>query len=983
MITDKNGYLWICTNKGVCRYNGYSVTHFNVSDGLPTDDIWELYEDRKGRIWLGNIANEIGYIFRGKYHRANLKNIEGTLYPTNIRTYGDGISFITPYNEGGKFHTFCYFDNDTIFGLIADGYVKHQLQFADAKPISESLPLVDKYGNSFYILSGKYIYRHITDSGTNRSTNIHDNVSFVAEIENVLPKDYGSYLNFVIGDNVLSYDPAVKPEVIYFTNLVTGATQTCSFDLAIDDYIRFVYIEKKPINGNVFYVVTKSDVIRCRYESDLQILQKYKIGDFVPETISESVNINTLHKSDKWNYCIGTTNYGVWIDYRLPSHNFKSTSIALGNAVNVGTCRDSISFWWDEKTSQLTSIDYAHNVVKYDVGTASGIKQISMMSKDSLLVLAKAPYLLVENRKKLIPYKVELPTNAAYTVLQTNGNIFLFAGLRGLWSATVSGDSVYSKTIDYDRYLGLFYDSLREKHWAYNRNKIIVTEKNNNRKTILNELNSEAINDIEWAGIDNSYGNVFLKSYDNLLMYDLEQNTTQKLFKHFRVTGQAFIFSYEDKLIVVWKYGILFSVIEGKMKLSDALWYPNSKNIKYTDVYGAVTMNNKIVLNTNKGVYTVQIPETKQILDNNDAIQNKYSVILRYRDTVFNLKSKDTITINPKERKVLFDIINPNGNGSLKYYYAYGKPDNFTVLNSNELNTSELFVPDNYYKLYLYAIDESWKSDVFELNMYIKPLWWQTQSAVKIIWGGGIILGLLILTSAVLLTRKIVLKAAERKQLNMEMELKSIYAQINPHFIFNSLSSALLLVSNNKMDDAYAHISKFSRLLRNYLKSSRNKYITIEEEVENLRNYIELQQARFKDRFDYEFSIDPRLNSGYMNIPSLLIQPFVENAINHGILLKQGKGRLKVGLNIPDGGNMLVCTIEDNGVGRAYSKQLRASREEKKASYGDLMIQDLISIFNRYEDMQITIAYTDKEPPESGTIVTIKIKSKQYKLNAT
>ena len=208
----------------------------------------------------------------------------------------------------------------------------------------------------------------------------------------------------------------------------------------------------------------------------------------------------------------------------------------------------------------------------------------------------------------------------------------------------------------------------------------------------------------------------------------------------------------------------------------------------------------------------------------------------------------------------------------------------------------------------------------------------------------------------------------------MEMELKSIYAQINPHFIFNSLNSALLLVTKNRMDEAYSHISKFSHLLRSYLKSSRNKMITVEEEIENLKNYMELQQTRFKEKCLFEIIVDDNINQSSVKIPSLLLQPFVENAINHGITPKTQKGFIRIEFIQNKNENKITCTIDDDGIGRKKAEADKTSVNNKKESYGNLMIKDLVSIFSRYEGMTIDIKYTDKEAPLSGTIVTITIK---------
>ena len=175
------------------------------------------------------------------------------------------------------------------------------------------------------------------------------------------------------------------------------------------------------------------------------------------------------------------------------------------------------------------------------------------------------------------------------------------------------------------------------------------------------------------------------------------------------------------------------------------------------------------------------------------------------------------------------------------------------------------------------------------------------------------------------------------------------------------------------MPEAYSHISRFSRLLRAYVKSSRNKYISVKDEAENLKNYLELQQTRFKNKFVYSISIDEELPAESVMIPALLLQPFVENAIYHGLLNKPDEGLLKISFRKnPDGS--LSCMIDDDGIGRKAAGEM-GNIDELKESYGNELIKDLVNIFRKYENMYIEVKYTDKEEPFTGTIVDINIKN--------
>lgn len=207
----------------------------------------------------------------------------------------------------------------------------------------------------------------------------------------------------------------------------------------------------------------------------------------------------------------------------------------------------------------------------------------------------------------------------------------------------------------------------------------------------------------------------------------------------------------------------------------------------------------------------------------------------------------------------------------------------------------------------------------------------------------------------------------------MELELNSIYSQINPHFIFNTLNSGLHFIKKGRTTDAYDHIYKFSKLLRAYLASARNRYITLDAEIENLKNYIELQQTRFSHVFDYNIEVHHIDNMKSIRIPSLLLQPIVENAINHGLLPMDGKGYLHLSF-VRKEDNVVECTIADNDIGRKRSKQLKTGEPERE-SVGEKLLDELVTLFNEYEHMGIDISYHDKEEPLTGTIVIVKIKN--------
>jgi len=309
----------------------------------------------------------------------------------------------------------------------------------------------------------------------------------------------------------------------------------------------------------------------------------------------------------------------------------------------------------------------------------------------------------------------------------------------------------------------------------------------------------------------------------------------------------------------------------------------------------------------------------------------------------------------------------------VKYLYRILQKDSaWQELSANELSLPRLS-PGKFYSLSIIAYDNQWRSEARNIHLYIAPNWFERPLGRSIVLGGLAVLVLILIYIVAIITKRNVTKNNAKRNQQLELELKSVYSQLNPHFIFNSLSAAMYLVKMKRSDDAYKHIYKFSHLLRAYIKSSRNRFIPIYEEIKNLSTFIELQQTRFKDKFDFEIILDPALDTS-TNIPSLLLQPIIENAITHGLINKEGKGHLRIELKKELKGNGIICIIDDDGIGRENAKLIKDENTLKNESFGGELVKDLISILNKYERVHIDMEYIDKQQPLTGTIVKLSIK---------
>jgi len=202
-----------------------------------------------------------------------------------------------------------------------------------------------------------------------------------------------------------------------------------------------------------------------------------------------------------------------------------------------------------------------------------------------------------------------------------------------------------------------------------------------------------------------------------------------------------------------------------------------------------------------------------------------------------------------------------------------------------------------------------------------------------------------------------------------QVEMTALRAQMNPHFIFNSLNSIHKYIQSKEPLQASAYLVKFSKLMRLILENSRFQEVSIEKDLQALELYMQLELLRMNNSFSYELITDPALDSEITLIPPLLLQPFVENAIWHGMHGKNGNGMIRIGIKKDH--DMLVCSVEDNGIGRAKAKEMKVSPPEGKHESLGLKITDArIDIINKIKKSNASVMVYDLEP---GVRVEVRI----------
>jgi len=220
-----------------------------------------------------------------------------------------------------------------------------------------------------------------------------------------------------------------------------------------------------------------------------------------------------------------------------------------------------------------------------------------------------------------------------------------------------------------------------------------------------------------------------------------------------------------------------------------------------------------------------------------------------------------------------------------------------------------------------------------------------------------------------------------KKQNKLKQELlvymqKAVNQQMNPHFIFNTLNSIQYFLLNNDKISSSKYISKFAQLMRITLENSQNSLITLQTEIEAIKLYIELEQLRFRSKFVIDFNVGENMETELINIPPLMIQPYIENAIWHGLMHLENErpGKLTVEFSISD--EILICVIEDNGIGRERAMAIKSQQKSGYRSFGMSITNTRISIINQIHKSNIEVKYIDlydKGSVPSGTKVIIQV----------
>ena len=966
---DKEGLIWLGTFDGLSRFDGYSfeVIRNRNREGelIIENEITSLLIDQKNRIWTGgnegcgyfNYLGEKGYFFNEEIPAG------GTLPSKRVRAFGETQGKVWIGTQKGLVY---FQESDQHLHLV-----KHkELRNANIRQIESN-------GSNLYILSSEGLYKF----------------DLKLSLWETLFKGEAISKIGLIGDKELVVVFSKLNKAIKFSKEGKGADT-----IRIDFSNATIQSIKEDKQGTIWFGTSKG---LFKYNSKIGYWRKYEHQEFDVRSLSSSNILNLF--CDRFGLIWVSTVAGGVNVFDPTLENFELLQSPAYNG--KGIFSNAISSFTEDAFSKLY------------VGTGNGLTVFDRKAQTLETFLPHKE----RQRGPLHSWIRGLCTDfeGKVWIATAGGGVSRFNPSNRIFEHYVTEEksgllSNYIYSI-YCSKLGEIYASTTNGAFVYDRgtNKFIDLSS----RALYAPLNKVSV----WKFTEDTDGRL-LVSVPSKGVYRFDE--IKKEVTLFGVGKEANVQIidipvwgvYEDVQKQLWfgtNQGL--SIYDEEKELVTNL---NSENGLADDViYGFLgDENHHIWMSTNKGILRY-MPETRSFLQygTEDGLQSKefnqeafyegqdgtlyfggvkgfnyfnplrigiqrkapscfissISIDEQQKNTRVGQMSKKLLSLDYLRHiiSVEFGVLNYYLSEKARYRYKLsGQGDDWITLgNSNRIVFSNL-LPGKYQLSVQASINgNDWSAFPALLNFVVRPPFFRTW------WFILLMLCLLFLLTYSIYKMRVrqVRKQAELSMQMSELKMQALRAQMNPHFIFNSLNSIQHLVIKNESQQAFSYLSKFSKLLRMILETSDKPYILLEKEVEVLKLYLELEKLRFDSQFTTYFELEDESEWADLKIPTLMLQPYVENAIWHGLLPKEGEKKLWIRVKVRDG--YLLLEIEDNGIGRKRSGEIKSLQSVKYESRSTIINENRLNLIEeRYRDFS-RIEFVDLETGgrASGTLVKL------------
>ncbi len=1001
IIQDRYGFLWFGTWDGLNRYDGYNFTVFRSGKEqngiiLTNPSIRALNEDVNGLIWIGT-ENGLNCYDRSKrkvthfYHDENDDNSLADNYINHIVSDRNGLVWIATANGLS-----CYnppigrFKNYHLNSLSANSLSSDSVKHLTIDPYNRLWISTQKGLNSLNIKTNRFSHWFHDD---NKKSISSDNVN-ITYFENGLlwvGTDNGLDCIYLASGNIKHFGftnkngsngfkdiRAIYRDTkkilwigsygagLYVLDERSGKYHSYTYDTKnnsslSDDYIQEIFED----NNGVLWIGTA-------WKGVNKIDRKNRKFEHYCHTSNDTRSINSnlvwaISEDLKENIWIGTEN-GINIfnpqtgDFKFIRYEYNKPSCLSSNSVRV--------LYFDKFDPDILWIGYlSSGITRYNLKTG-----------------------------QYHHYQHELSNPFS---LSTNSINLIKRDLHGvLWVGTQNGLNRFDdKTRKFYRYFadykhgGLSQDNIYALYEDREGIMWIGTQKGLNKYNRFTGKFKSILNiPLDSKSLPSDYIFDIFESHDGFLWLGTMGGG---LIKYNKYTGESISYSEKEGL----PNNVVYSIISDKRNrfwmstnFGISCFDPKSKAFLNFDVKDGIQsseFNYNAALKSSDGyIYFGGMNGFNRFNPEVIDINNRPPQIAIVNFKLFNqaypyeIKRGDTLTLNYNENSFSFefsalDFTNPAKN---KYTYTLsGYEKKWNYADAQHRFAEYTKVPAGTYHFVVKGTnsDGVWNKEGIVITLIIKPAWYNT------LFFKGIVIVLitsLIWILVYLRIRKLKKEhEVERKMLEIEkqmfeVEQHSLRLQMNPHFIFNSLNSIQGFVLENDTDGAIVYLSKFSHLMRLILNNSKESFIPLRDELKAISYYIELEQLRFDFKFDFRINIDERIDTDFIGIPPMLIQPYIENAVIHGMINKKGKGNIQINLSMEE--KYLICNIIDDGIGREASGLLRAKTGLRHKPKGMLITKERLDLLNKQLNSNLSVYITDlfdESSKSTGTKVTLKI----------
>lgn len=416
-------------------------------------------------------------------------------------------------------------------------------------------------------------------------------------------------------------------------------------------------------------------------------------------------------------------------------------------------------------------------------------------------------------------------------------------------------------------------------------------------------------------------------------------------------------------------------VLKYSLKDKTSSIYSTSDGLPNYEIRDMCVANDRVFLATKSGI--VQFPENMPSRNNFRPIIQVDKVFVNGLNTTTS-DGKFRFAFNENNIQIHYDVLSYRGTNDLRVYYRINNGAwQLTEGQSRILNLASLSPGD--YQVFIKAVNEDGVESaspaqvVFYIGYPLWQRWWVVLLAMLLLGGA--------LYAYLRYRLKTIRNEANAKEARIKLEkelqfsiLSALKVQMNPHFIFNAMNTIQSYIYQNDKKNASQYLTRFSDLIRMILDMSTRDKISIEEEIKALTLYLELEKMRFEESFNFNIRIDEKIETDIMKIPSMLIQPYVENAVKHGLLHRKGEKQLNVDFRLD--GQVIEVVIDDNGIGRAAARQLAERKPNRHKSFATEANQRRLELLNAGRDKAIGVQFIDKSLDDgtaSGTTVILRV----------